>query len=105
MMNRTTLFLFAGLLLAGCAKPTTAEVKTPDTLEDDVVDVSTDYQRFDQPGEMVFEFAAPRTADTRNQKEEVKQSFGSISRASRGHRLKEAPASRNTSLLSRIGQL
>lgn len=83
-MNKHTIILLTGLLSVGCAKSSTIEAKAPMTTDPAT---STSYQAFDQPGELVFEFAAPRAVAETGTTEPVKQSFGGVGSASRDQSL------------------
>ena len=84
MNKHTIIILLTGLLSVGCAKSSTIEAKAPTTTDPAT---STSYQAFDQPGELVFEFAAPRAVAETGTTGTVKQSFGGVGSASRDQSL------------------
>ena len=89
--KHTIIILLTGLLSVGCAKSSTIEAQVPTTTNRVA---STGYQAFDQPGELVFEFSAPRTVVETRTTEVVKQSFGGVGSASRDQSLSVGRKSR-----------
>jgi PBP1b-binding outer membrane lipoprotein LpoB len=94
-MKRAILIVVVGLLSVGCAKQGNLEPKAPvDAADDDAteeVDTASAYQPFYQPGELVFEFSAPRAPAVSADNATVKQSFGGMARSSVGHSLNVVP--------------
>ena len=90
VMKHSILIVLCGSLLMACSQPAQLQTNTPVDVDVDEIEVDAGYVPFEAPEEMVVEFKSPR----RLQKPSTtvgKQRFGSIGKASRGHRLGVLP--------------